>query len=139
MNEQVSKALTDLLEKASNGIDSTVAFSYDNLPEVIHQLLAWKMTMGIIWSVVGAVLIVLAIFMPVWAKRAKSNGAIWTYYDGEKKYNINSTMYDFSRTIFPALILFFGAVIAIGGFSMWLKILLAPKLYLIEYAASLIK
>ncbi|EJD6500649.1 hypothetical protein M0L11_RS16370 [Providencia rettgeri] len=139
MSEQVSKALTDLLEKASNGIDSTVAFSHANLPEVIHQLLAWKMTMGVIWSVVGVVLIALAIFMPTWAKRAKSNGAIWTYHDGEKKYNINSTMYDFSRTIFPALILFFGAVIAIDGFSMWLKILLAPKLYLIEYAASLIK
>nr|WP_282565725.1 hypothetical protein [Providencia rettgeri] len=95
--------------------------------------------MGIIWSVVGAALIALAIFMPIWDKRAKSNGAIWTYHRGEKNYDINSVMYDFSRTIFPALILFFGGVIAIGGFSMWLKILLAPKLYLIEYAASLIK
>ncbi|HGN1932012.1 hypothetical protein [Providencia rettgeri] len=139
MNEQVSKALTDLLEKASNGIDSTVAFSHANLPEVIHQLLAWKMTMGIILSVVGVVLIALAILMPIWAKRAKSNGAIWTYYRGDTGFDISSVMYDFSRTIFPVLILFFGAVIAIGGFSMWLKILLAPKLYLIEYAASLIK
>ncbi|HEJ9413567.1 TPA: hypothetical protein SMM66_002189 [Proteus mirabilis] len=150
MNEQVSRALTDLLEKASDGIDSTVAFSQVNLPEVIHQLLTWKMTMGVIWSVVGVVLIALAIFMPIWAKKAKSNGAIWakkaksngaiwTYHAGEINYNINSVMYDLFRAILPVPILFLGVVIFIGGFSMWLKILLAPKLYLIEYTASLIK
>ncbi|MEN7471152.1 hypothetical protein [Providencia stuartii] len=139
MNEQVSRALTDLLEKASNGIDSTVAFSQANLPEVIHQLLTWKMTMGVIWSVVGVALIALAIFMPIWAKKAKSNGAIWTYHAGEINYNINSVMYDLFRAILPVPILFLGVAISIGGFSMWLKILLAPKLYLIEYAASLIK
>ncbi|HAT5579607.1 TPA: hypothetical protein SLO04_001886 [Proteus mirabilis] len=139
MNEQVSRALTDLLEKASNGIDSTVAFSQANLPEVIHQLLTWKMTMGVIWSVVGVALIALAIFMPIWAKKAKSNGAIWTYHAGEINYNINSVMYDLFRAILPVPILFLGVVIFIDGFSMWLKILLAPKLYLIEYTASLIK
>ncbi|HGN2348342.1 TPA: hypothetical protein ACKR1W_002776 [Proteus mirabilis] len=139
MNEQVLRALTDLLEKASNGIDSTVAFSQANLPEVIHQLLTWKMTMGVIWSVVGVALIALAIFMPIWARKAKSNGAIWTYHAGEINYNINSVMYDLFRAILPVPILFLGVVIFIGGFSMWLKILLAPKLYLIEYTASLIK
>ncbi|WP_109910826.1 hypothetical protein [Proteus mirabilis] len=139
MNEQVSRALTDLLEKASNGIDSTVAFSQANLPEVIHQLLTWKMTMGVIWSVVGVALIALAIFMPIWAKKAKSNGAIWTYHAGEINYNINSVMYDLFRAILPVPILFLGVVIFIDGFSMWLKMLLAPKLYLIEYTASLIK
>ncbi|MCW2258552.1 hypothetical protein M2263_004643 [Providencia alcalifaciens] len=85
MNEQVSKALTDLLEKASSGIDSTVAFSQAQLPDVIHQLLAWKMTMGIIWSVVGVVLIALAIFICRYGLRELNLTALYGHIMMEKK------------------------------------------------------
>ena len=42
MSEQTNKLLAELLQKAVSGLDSAVAFSQAQLPEVIHQLMYWK-------------------------------------------------------------------------------------------------
>ncbi|MBI6529062.1 hypothetical protein JEP40_08035 [Proteus vulgaris] len=139
MSEQASKVLIDLLEKASNGVDSAVAFSQAQIPEVISQLLAWKMAMGIIWFAFGLATIAFAVFIPVWAGRQRRKGALWTYYDGDARFNLSSISYDFIRTPFPLGLLFIGVLISVVSLNFWLKILIAPKLYLIEYAALLIK
>ena len=41
MNEQLQKALVELIGKASNGIDASVSFLSAEIPDVIHQLLLW--------------------------------------------------------------------------------------------------
>ncbi|WP_228724015.1 hypothetical protein [Raoultella ornithinolytica] len=43
MNEQANKILVDLLKKASDGIDAAVSFSQAQIPDVISQLMTWKM------------------------------------------------------------------------------------------------
>lgn len=107
MSEQASKVLIDLLEKASSGIDSAVAFSQAQIPEVISQLLAWKMAMGIIWFAFGLATIASAVFIPLWAGRQRRKGALWTYYNGDARFNLSSISYDFIRTPFPLGLLFY--------------------------------
>lgn len=120
VNEQAQKVLADLLQKASNGIDSAVSFSQAQIPDVIHQLMIWNAVSSALVQIFCVFLITGCYFMAIKA---------WKTRDGD--------------IIFPSWI---ASVIFISGgfigfFSNfdWLKIYLAPKLYLIEYAANLIK
>ena len=48
MQEEANKILVDLLKKASDGIDSAIAFSQAQIPDVVHQLLVWNMVDSLI-------------------------------------------------------------------------------------------
>lgn len=121
MNEEAQKILLDLLKKAANGIDSAVAFSQQQIPDVVNQLLVWNaVSSALIQALCFIVMIVaVAICVKAWRK--------W---------------YDADAIMLMTAVSFVSCMIAIMVFSVnfdWLKIWLAPKLYLIEYAASLVK
>lgn len=139
MNEQAEKVLVDLLEKVSDGIDSTTVFSQSQLPDVINQLLTWNMVLGVFCFVIGICCLSLGVYIPSWAGKARARGESWTFHDKDKRYNITSGAYDACRSLAPVVFILFGLLMAVGGAIEFLKILLVPKLYLIEYAASLIK
>ncbi|HCB1653153.1 TPA: hypothetical protein MYP81_000679 [Citrobacter farmeri] len=128
MNDQANKILIALLQKASDGIDSAVSFSQAQIPDVVHQLL--------IWNTVSSILFQLFILSSI-------GGYIFAVYKFHKASNDS----DISEGVLIAAVVafFVGGVIVIGlgvaffAYFDWLKIWLAPKLYLIEYAASLIK
>lgn len=128
MNEQANKILVDLLQKASNGIDSAVSFSQAQIPDVVHQLLLWKAASSALFQ---AFILAFLIFYA------------WSSVKAIKKV-ANGTLDDAGDTI-CILWTIFGGVSGLILFICfwfnfdWLKIWLAPKLYLIEYAASLVK
>lgn len=141
MNEQANKILVDLLQKASNGIDAAVSFSQAQIPDVIHQLLVWNFASSICAQVFG-LLVVIACPFPVKAiltryAKAKVKDETWVI---DQSFDFTKSM---SFSAFCALVMcavaFFVGVLMIATNFDWLKIWLAPKLYLIEYAASLVK
>lgn len=138
MNEQAQKVLADLLQKASNGIDSAVSFSQAQIPDVIHQLLTWSLVSSLIGFSIGLLIISLGVSIPFIAKSARKRNATWTFYEGRINYGISSCLYDFSFHLIPLPTILVGLLISLSNMT-WLKIILAPKLYLIEYGASLIK
>ncbi len=128
MSDQANKILVDLLQKASNGIDAAVSFSQAQIPDVVHQLLVWNFVSSMLFQI----FIIIAIagyvfaaykFVKITSSKRLGEGAI----------------------IVSAISLMVGACFAVGlsvaffSYFDWLKIWLAPKLYLIDYAASLIK
>lgn len=121
MNEQAQKILVDLLQKASNGIDSAVSFSQAQIPDVIQQLLVWNAASSAGIQIICALAIAACIYLMCFA---------WNKGD--------------DADVVLAALFFTGIgsivciVIIFNNFD-WLKIWLAPKLYLIEYAASLVK
>ena len=115
MNEQLQEALTTLLDKSLNAVDFMVA----ELPEVIQQLLVWKMWESAIWSFLG---ITLAMIISI--------GTCLLY---KKDESSESYMWFPIGTVLALI-----AIAAMCDFD-WLQILIAPKVYLIEYAASLAK
>lgn len=139
MNDQLQKALADLLAKANQGIDAGASFLQAQLPDVIQQLLVWKAVQNLVMipfmclAVWGLVKVLLSIH------RAKEIG-LWrrgSECSWEKGPQISSLAY-------------FAAVVSmlLGSFMAWaavmnlltvVKIWLAPKVFLIEYAASLTK
>jgi hypothetical protein len=138
MNEELQKALGALLNKANDGIDAASGLLTAELPDVIHQLLMWHGVYSFImclFGVVAALLIPKLISVMLRKPEGKSN-LFWDC-NGE-----------FSREIPPALIVVFGGLFAIIFECVfifdfinlqWLQIYIAPKVWLIEYAASLTK
>jgi hypothetical protein len=127
MNEQANKILADLLQKASNGIDAAVSFSQAQLPDVVHQLLVWNFAVSIIFSLLGLVLFVSAQY-GIW-RGIKYLRKAW---EGDELIEHPGVMVIFGLWLITFAPLFWVDLV-------WLKIWLAPKLYLIEYASHLLK
>lgn len=128
MNEQAQKVLTDLLQRAVTGVDKAVDFSQAQIPDVIHQLLVWNFTSSILFQL-------LALFF-----------VAFYFWSGRKAIDkIQNGPYDDLGDTFCMMWLTCGGIastlLTVGFFFNfdWLKIWLAPKLYLLEYATSLVK
>ena len=122
MNEELQKALAALLAKTTSAAEAGASFLQAELPEVIQQLLMWKA----VESGVHFLLAAIATGLLVWgAKR------FWQWCRAEDSYMESLVM-------LPAIAASVFAVIAMSSLD-WLQILIAPKVYLIEYAASLAK
>ncbi|MFL9278846.1 hypothetical protein [Escherichia coli] len=140
MEEQANKILVELLQKASNGIDAAVSFSQAQIPDVVRQLLIWSFVHSALFQVAGLLLLIAAMKLPGFARTARNNGERWTSFDGRPNdgYFISSFYYDICTVFAPIFGSIIGVLIIAFNFE-WLKIWLAPKLFLIEYAASLVK
>lgn len=144
MNEQANKVLAELLKKASDGIDAAVSFSQAQIPDVMHQLLLWNFTRSIVLSILCLISIPFAVwFLKMQFTRKKIGEFVQC---GEKKERYQWTLvFDSKGDASPAMfvlvlfvLLYASSVGSVLLNMTWLKIWLAPKLYLIEYAASLV-
>lgn len=111
------QALVELINRSFSAVDAVVAFTKEQLPDVIYQLLLWKAVQSFLWFVFCVAVIVASCVIA--KKHSKStNGFSW----------------------FPCGVAsFFSLVILCKAGMDWLQIWLAPKLYLLEYASQLVK
>lgn len=137
MNEQLQQALTMIINKTMNGVDAGVTFLSAEIPEVIHQLLIWKMVESLVAFIAGVMLIV---------------GTFWFIYKHTRQTKVDqyymkpTWILDNSGDIHPGIVgVATGSAFTIGFGIVgacnltWLQIWLAPKLFLVEYASSLVK
>lgn len=149
MNEQANKILVELLQKAANGIDAAVSFSQAQIPEVVNQLLIWNMVHSLVITAVSILTVPLVLLL---VKKQLQKVQVGVYDNegypwdkGKPKYSptlIWDSKGELNFIIAPlAVVLVIWAVWVIDAVTdmTWVKIWLAPKLYLLEYAASLIK
>lgn len=150
MNEQLQKALVELIGKASNGIDASVSFLSAEIPDVIHQLLLWYAAKSAIEFFVGVIIIAFGVkifnmkigISKDSAKKDYEDGKRWTRYCGLNE--ITSTEYD-TIMMMPdywkakALGVFAAMIGSLLVNIDWLQIWIAPKIWLIEYASQLTK
>jgi len=142
MNEELQKALSDLINKTSNGIDSASGFLASEIPDVIQQLLMWHGIYNFLMFIVG--LIFLAATYPVVkccinflckAKVDLENREPWTVYKDSS--SITSFTYDIRHGVF--IIPFIQVLMAFSTINLkWLQIWIAPKVWLLEYAAKIV-
>ncbi len=119
MNENLQKALEEILKSSLTAKE----FLVSEAPEVIQQLLTYNFVLSICGTLVGIILLVP--LYPLW------KWAIKLAYEEDECFGIFPVaMYSLVAGI-PGLILTFNLE--------WLKIWLAPKVYLIEYVADLVK
>lgn len=119
MNEELQKALAEILNSAIDAKD----FLLSEMPDVINQLLWWHGVKSGLLCLFGAVILLMV-------------------------YNISMRIHNkiknkyWDETVYLAVAFIGGLVSVIATFELinldWLQILIAPKLYLIEYAAKLV-
>lgn len=130
MNEELQKALLAILNKTVSAAEAGMSFLQKELPEVIQQLLMWKaIESALIFVVMLSITVtcvVLAAKLFKYAKEYKPKNI----YDDADGYHIGVFLLSVGAVI--------SLVFTLCSFT-WLQILIAPKLYLIEFAASLAK
>ncbi|EOH1137952.1 hypothetical protein ACR2RY_001719 [Salmonella enterica] len=128
MEEQANKILVELLQKAVGGIDAAMSFSQAQIPDVVHQLLIWNSASSFLYQLF-VILLISGYFLSV----KKLNSIALNESNSPEKSGL------------AVVGIGAGGIISLAFFVSfffyfdWLKIWLAPKLYLLEYAASLIK
>jgi len=150
MNEQLQEALAELLGKANNGIDNAGVFLAGELPEVIQQLLSWHGLKSFAFFIVGIVTLIALVFAvkvmvgKIPQKPPAENGEPNWAYDITRYSHIGDTVTSTVRLDLSCVLgTIFSLFVFIFSMSMinieWLQIWIAPKVWLIEYAASLTK
>lgn len=125
MNEQTSHLLATLLQKTLSGIDSAVAFSQAQLPDVIRQLMLWKAALYGLRIVMFSLL--LWGYIVLFRKGLAWNKSLST----ETQATLSLVL-----SVVVGLITVF--VVASNTCNL-LQLWLAPKIWLIEYAADLMR
>lgn len=142
MNEQLQAALADLLGKANSGIDAGTSFLQAQLPDVIQQFLTWKLISA---SLTSVVLSLVVIALAIGIKRIFRHGAAQSKDTSERQKASIAYISDFDWFGHGLMIFACSGAASLLGFIGFIKfmtalqILIAPKVYLIEYAASLAK
>ena len=141
INEKLQNELANMIAHVNDG----ASFLVSELPDVISQLLMWRSVKSGAVFMIGVILLALSAKSVVWVKRsvkesreAYDRGERWTRYSGCD--STTSHEYDLKAGVFvwiiPVFLLIVGACVAANNLD-WLQILIAPKVYLIEYAAKL--
>lgn len=140
MNEQLQQALVEILNKTVSSIDASVGFMQAQLPDVIEQLLLWYAIKGVILFLVGVFMMTSIIFYTL-----KVMSIDFQSYDHDTFWVAHYNHSSNSMNIGAMLLGLFCASISFAGFIMLgrimdsIQIWIAPKIWLIEYSASLVK
>lgn len=122
--EELNIALAELIAQATSGISQSVDFLQAELPDVIVQLLVWHAAYSAIMCAVGLAGVILLPMFGVWIFRKLVRDDEWNDHP----------------EVIGIAILFFPFTMAVAALNLtWLKIWIAPKVWLIEYAAALLK
>ncbi len=118
MNEELQKALGELLGKANDGVDAAGNFLAAELPEVIQQLLTWHIFTSCVWGALFLIALAVCIVGVIVSFRSKDPC-------GE-------------LIVLLAIGSIGSLMVAYSHFSTALQIWIAPKVWLLEYAAKLV-
>lgn len=129
----------------TNATGTALDFLATEIPDVIQQLLVWHAIESFIWFFLG-VLLIAAPWLVYWRWGGRGEPTNEKNYNGETVYRETLTHYRdgtvHSDAVFGLVLA--GAVTTTAGFLLtmnsleWLQILVAPKLYLLEYARVLV-
>lgn len=144
MNDQLQSALAQMIEKAMTGVDAATEFMVAETPEVVQQLLSWYMLWSFLKFLLGATILICVIV--AWWKGPKGLGECLNpdanRWDRKYKWSLThdkdgDAFMFFLTGLATAFVTLIGVAFA-SSFD-WLKILIAPKIWLLEYASSLVK
>lgn len=138
MNEQLQAAVSQLIEKSLNGVDKAAAFIQSELPDYVYQLLLWY---GVKSAIVGLFLLLISVTW-FWFGIIKPINILSEGFREKKETMLN----EIDGSINPlSIFLIFNFISLLPFFEAFsnlleaLQIWIAPKVWLLEYASTLVK
>ena len=143
MNEQLQQALVKLIEKANSGVDASISFLSDQLPDVVHQLLTW----GLLSSALTCVVCILLVIASCVALKKAGDGVKESKQSKKDNWAYQNYSWGCGTVEEPVIVIItlsivfcsISLIVFTGSLFDALKIVFAPKIWLIEYAATLAK
>lgn len=148
----LNDSLVAIIQQVQTGVSAGVSFLSDEIPDVIRQLIIFKMAYTGFLCVIGVLLFIPGVVY--WSKLIFAKPTLNPKYDthGTSVYKyLQDYWFEFSDSVsrtdasitigllpigIPMLI---GVGLVAANFGDLLKLWIAPKVWLIEYAASLVK
>lgn len=125
MNEQLTEAVSNLIDKTINGVDHSINFLSGEIPQYIIELLWWAGAHSFITTFLAVIFLITML----------RKGVTWHVNLFAKLEKLDAE----PVIIIPAFLSVIGVAMALCSLSLtWLQILIAPRVYLVEYAAKLI-
>ena len=121
MNKELMEQLLPIIEKTKEGVLRGVELAQEQMPELIQQLLLWHGIKSFLFFLLGVVILV-------------GTGILLKIIIPKTRWN-EPEVVCYMFFIFPIVS---GFTVVLGNIT-WLKVLVAPKLFLIEYISNLIK
>lgn len=136
MNENLQEVLIGLVEKSIQAVEKGAGFLSEEIPDVVHQLLLWEATASFISFLTGIVLLGCLVYFNIkqvkfWNKEVKDKRGV----------NVVKRIYsDAGPLVLLNVFQIAPLILATHLISLtWLKILIAPKLFILQYSLQLIK
>lgn len=126
--KETDQQLAEILKKGLEAAEKTGNFVVEQAPDLIQQLIVWK-TCEYIFLILISIAFLFSIYK--WHKSGIKRHENFTYFSQEIEFAI-FCIYSIG------VILIFGIAL-FTSFLNLIQILVAPKIWLIEYAANLIK
>jgi len=141
MNEELQDTANEVLKGLIDNAASMKDFILSEAPEVIQQLLMWDLTESIIGCLFSILTIISALIPSVLVIR---RGIKYEWHDYKNRKcgydNTSGQTMIVPLSLFCILYDFICIMVFLSFFNLkWLQIWIAPKVYLIEYAAELVK
>ena len=141
MNEQLQNQLVEILQSVSTSVGDAKEFMIAELPDVVQQVLSWYTVLSVVENIIAIILLVLIMYVirNMLIKPESMSTANVIQRLSFMKDNYAEKGIDHS----PGVLLAAAAAVLMFAVAMsklnivFLKILIAPKLWLIEYAATL--
>lgn len=142
-------ALKDIIQSAT----SVKEFMVTQIPDVLHQLLMWQFAHNVIWLIVNCIFVYFTYWL---CKDAFVSYNGYCDQDAIMRQTKDTKVYENAKTkrekmelrvaangilgVIAGIVSLMGAIPgAINSIETALKIWIAPKIFLIEYAAELVK
>lgn len=130
MNENLENQLAKVVEKSLSIAEKTGEFVIEQAPDLLREFYAWHITSSALGVLLGVFLMILGFnIFKLWTNK---------YKEGEKvdyMYSVFMGRIGESLSIYMPFVFLnlFGIIILCFNLFSLLKILIAPKIYLIEY------
>lgn len=130
------KVLAVILQKALIAAEKTGQFVVEQAPDVVRQLLLYNTLISLFWTILGFVLLVQVSFAIRTVAQSRP-----MMDDYELSHTVRSAAcvkfgFGIARTLFGAWL---GGTLFYCNFNETMKLIFAPKVWLIEYAAALLR
>jgi hypothetical protein len=142
VNTKVQDALVDVINKSVTAFEQGASFLAAELPDVVYQLLLWHAVKSAVFCVIGIFLLVLMVVILVKYSGKGAETEENEYHRMKYKWTLT---HDDDGDVGPHVIVLGVVCILLTFISFalinmtWLQIMIAPKIFLIEYAANLLK
>ena len=123
MSDSTDKVIASLIQKAMDGVGEAINFSKAQLPDVIEQLMHWKLVSYSLRIFTFALIIAGMCFV-------FKKGCQWHGVAGKENAS-------FACLLFSSLIILFSLIAMTSSIGNLIELWLAPKVWLLEYASQI--